>query len=128
MPPAHLAPERISETTSQDEHSPLLTSDRPTERQDNGGRSSLVSQLLPVSLAILTLIIVESGAMLQGIPLNQVLEDIICRNFYAKNRLGGPPLEENCKNNRVVQGELAILRGWQATFDLIPGEPISPRA
>jgi len=106
--------------TGENEASPLLGSDRSDEQSSNEESVALFSQLLPVGLAISMLIFLESGSMIQEIPLNQVLENIICQNFH---RSDWPNLTaaKDCSSDRNVQGELATLRGWQATFDLIPG-------
>ncbi|KAK2013655.1 hypothetical protein LZ32DRAFT_511908, partial [Colletotrichum eremochloae] len=63
------------------------------------------------------LTIFELGCCLIAIPLNQVLEAIICRNFYPQ----APPSVNDlrCKA-KAVQDELSIIRGWQSTLELIP--------
>ncbi|OAA52645.1 Major facilitator superfamily domain, general substrate transporter [Beauveria brongniartii RCEF 3172] len=51
------------------------------------------------------------------IPLNPILESIICRNVFADVSGDADP---RCKD-ALVQGELSFIRGWQSTFDVIPG-------
>ncbi|KAB5551178.1 putative MFS transporter [Coniochaeta sp. 2T2.1] len=67
----------------------------------------------------LLIILLELGAYLATIPLNQVLEENICRSFHPQL----PPNSEEdprCKG-KAVQAELSIIRGWQSTVDVIPG-------
>ncbi|KAK1961570.1 MFS general substrate transporter [Colletotrichum sublineola] len=70
-----------------------------------------------VARCIFLLTIFELGCCLIAIPLNQVLEAIICRNFYPQ----APPSVNDlrCKA-KAVQDELSIIRGWQSTLELIP--------
>ncbi|OAA38902.1 Major facilitator superfamily domain, general substrate transporter [Metarhizium rileyi] len=63
-------------------------------------------------------ILLEVGLFLITIPLNQVLEEVICQHSVS------PRLPRanaaRCKS-KVVQSELSFIRGWQVTFDIIPG-------
>ncbi|KAK8145611.1 hypothetical protein G3M48_004226 [Beauveria asiatica] len=63
-------------------------------------------------------ICMEISNILITIPLNQILESIICRRLVSDHRSNG--LDPRCKNENV-QRELSFIRGWQLTFDLIPG-------
>ncbi|KAK1564011.1 major facilitator superfamily domain-containing protein [Colletotrichum navitas] len=76
------------------------------------------ARLSIVATCILLIILIELGAYLATIPLNQVLEDIICHNLNWDL----PPNagESRCKT-KAVQNELSIIRGWQSTLDFIPG-------
>ncbi|KAJ0336727.1 hypothetical protein COL922a_007618 [Colletotrichum nupharicola] len=71
-----------------------------------------------VTTCILLIILLELGAYLATIPLNQVLEEIICRNLDP--HLPPDTDEPRCKD-KAVQAELSIVRGWQSTLDFIPG-------
>ncbi|KAH8717847.1 Efflux pump ustT [Beauveria bassiana] len=59
----------------------------------------------------------EISNILITIPLNQILESIICRQLVSDHASG---IDPRCKNENV-QRELSFIRGWQLTFDLIPG-------
>ncbi|OAA64742.1 Major facilitator superfamily domain, general substrate transporter [Niveomyces insectorum RCEF 264] len=72
--------------------------------------------LVTVASIMGMLALFEMASALQSIPLNQVVEDIICRNIAGT----GLPLGD-CGENTKVQAELAFLRGWQLTLDLLPG-------
>lgn len=61
---------------------------------------------------------------MQKAPLTRVLEDILCRQHYESTQPLGTHLtlpipEQRCKIP-AVQGQLAMLRGWDATFSCIP--------
>ncbi|WYZ35754.1 hypothetical protein EsH8_X_000401 [Colletotrichum jinshuiense] len=73
---------------------------------------------------LLLLVAVQSGAgILQAIPLNQVFEDIICRNFHANVAPAnqGPANQISCGDDKAVQAELTLLKGWDGTISLVPG-------
>lgn len=58
-------------------------------------------------------------------PQLAVYEDIICRNYQATLHGAGngtltPPESNPCKSE-AVQGELALVIGYQNTFDVVPG-------
>lgn len=62
---------------------------------------------------ILLLTLLECSGNLRLVPLNQILEGIICRHQY-------PERDTDCSNSEAVQAELALLKGWQNTIDVIP--------
>ncbi|KAM3451459.1 hypothetical protein MY3296_005275 [Beauveria thailandica] len=64
-------------------------------------------------------ICMEISNILITIPLNQILESIICRRLVSSDHRSNG-LDPRCKNENV-QRELSFIRGWQLTFDLIPG-------
>ncbi|CAI7599947.1 unnamed protein product [Penicillium glandicola] len=62
-------------------------------------------------------------------PQVAVYEDIICRNYRATlhgtgNTTLTPPESNPCKSE-AVQGELALVIGYQNTFDVLPGLVLS---
>ncbi|KAH8682561.1 major facilitator superfamily domain-containing protein, partial [Xylariales sp. PMI_506] len=92
------------------------------QREDEAGRPTenlSSSRLVRIIFVILMFVLLEGTSNLQGIPINQILEDIICRNVRAGLRPGGA--SESCGDDPDVQGELALLKGWQSTLDLLAG-------
>ncbi|THV44931.1 hypothetical protein BGAL_0555g00050 [Botrytis galanthina] len=78
-------------------------------------------------IVILSVLLVEIGDYMLQAPLARTLEDILCRDYYSSAPLSGfseaPRLsipESHCKND-VIQGKLAMLRGWDGTLACIPG-------
>ncbi len=55
-------------------------------------------------------------------PVNQIMEDILCRQYHPDVYGSVQPDDPDsiCKS-QDVQKQLAMLRGWAATFDCIPG-------
>lgn len=102
------------------EQTPLLESTPDTQntsRSNNQDRPALI-QLGTLSVCISLLVLIEFGAYLATIPLNQVLEENICRQMHLGATLA--PNDPRCKD-KSVQSELSMIRGWQSTFDFIPG-------
>jgi hypothetical protein len=114
-----------------DEQSPLLGNGHrdeaePSPRQPPPPEGFNRGALLYVGLCVALVMVMEAGLFMQSIPINQVLEDIICRQKLGmtpgKSGLPGNDNDPRCGSDPDVQGELALLRGWQYTFDIIPGE------
>lgn len=78
-----------------------------------------------VFLAFMLVTIVDVGAFLAEPPKTRVFEANICLRYYAENdpsKIGddGYVPEALCKVDEVQQ-KLAMIFGWQDTFDAIPG-------
>lgn len=78
--------------------------------------ASLQRDMVLCAPFLMLLVLIVAGSIFQAVPLNQVLEDIICRQLDLSPRSRG-----NCGESNIMQAELALLRGWQTTLDLIPG-------
>jgi hypothetical protein len=101
------------------EQDPLITT-KPPECHGNrhpAARSPALGSLGLVALCFALNILLEAGLYLIAIPLNQILEEIICRNILPTLAGASDP---RCKDS-IVQSELSLIRGWQVTFDIIPG-------
>ncbi|PMB64228.1 hypothetical protein BM221_010022 [Beauveria bassiana] len=98
-----------SGSATQDEQSRLIS---PFPR----GSKSTQSHYIIFKCFFLS-ICMEISNILITIPLNQILESIICRQLVSDHASG---IDPRCKNENV-QRELSFIRGWQLTFDLIPG-------
>lgn len=80
---------------------------------------------LLVCLAFVLITIVDVGAFLAEPPKTRVFEANICVTYYEENdpskiRSDGSVPEALCKIDEVQQ-KLAMIFGWQDTFDAIPG-------
>ena len=102
------------------EQSPLIRSD--SDDYDNAHSARWKSSALrPLGMMItcfLLNILMEFGLYLITIPLSQVLEEIICRGTILPDI---PTANDPRCKDKTVQSELSLIRGWQATFDIIPG-------
>lgn len=105
-----------------DEQTPLLS----TQENEAGMPSPLSASMRnrAIVLCYAFIIFIEVGAYLQISPLNAVVEQRICRKYYPDIHIdsgfASSAQDARCKNAQV-QGELAMLRGWQSMFDFVPG-------
>jgi MFS family permease len=83
------------------------------------------SWTLLVGLIVLCIGILDTGAFLAEPPKTRVYESNICIRYYqrvdpSKIQADGTVPEALCKVDEVQQ-QLAMIFGWQDTFDAIPG-------
>lgn len=101
--------------TSADEESPLLNTDLPPEVAPDNSFQGLV-----VTMCILFLFIVEVSQYIMEPPMQQLMEDIICRDRYPDHQLGLMAKKEKdprCKKIDV-QEELAMVRAWATAAEM----------
>lgn len=119
------------EPTRSEESTPLLPKLPTGSDHSTTDRNALLTRqtiAIRVSvIVILSVLLVEIGDYMLQAPLARTLEDILCRDYYSSAPLSGfseaPRLsipESHCKND-VIQGKLAMLRGWDGTLACIPG-------
>ncbi|KAJ5188076.1 Major facilitator superfamily domain general substrate transporter [Penicillium cf. griseofulvum] len=82
-------------------------------------------KLLICIVCTIFLLSADFGFFMSAAPQIAVYEDIICRNYQANlhgvgNDTLTPPVSNPCKSE-AVQGELALVIGYQSTLDVIPG-------
>ncbi|KAF7546054.1 hypothetical protein G7Z17_g8707 [Cylindrodendrum hubeiense] len=95
------------------ENSPLLPNDLPADilPPKSFRRRVLI-------MCILFLFIVEVSQFIMEAPLQTIMEDIICRNYYPDHLLRAPRIQDHrCKSNDV-QKTLAMVRGWSLAFEM----------
>ncbi|KAI9727741.1 MAG: hypothetical protein M1834_007980 [Cirrosporium novae-zelandiae] len=100
----------------------------PKEHDDSSPKS--FSKSFKV-FAFCTLVLVtwDIGAFLTNTPRLRLYESNVCREYYSVHDPSylddhGNVLEKYCKID-AVQHDVAILFGWQALFDYIPGMNIN---
>lgn len=98
--------------SSQIQHQPLIPS---SPNNEHAGSKRTAYKI--IAQCFITNICMEIGTSLIIIPLNPILESIICRNVFAD--VSGD-VDPRCRS-ALVQGELSFIRGWQMTFEIIPG-------
>lgn len=112
---------------SHNEESPLLgdagsSNTQPVGQHDVGilrRRPGMTSRsVLLCAALIITSAVVELSFLFQMLATNQIIEEILCSHIGLAN----PAVGEDCGNSEAVQAEIALLRGWQTTFDFVPGE------
>lgn len=96
-----------------DQQQPLLQSPEAQHDDSDSKRAAykVIKQCFIINACM------EISGYLISIPLNPILESIICRNAFADISGDADP---RCKSS-LVQGELSFIRGWQLTFDFVPG-------
>ncbi|TGO69588.1 hypothetical protein BOTNAR_0009g00350 [Botryotinia narcissicola] len=119
------------EPTRSEETTPLLPK-LPTEsiHSTTDHNALLTRQTIAIRVSvivILSVLLAQIGDYMLQAPLARTLEDILCRDYYSSAPLSGfsdaPRLsipESHCKND-VIQGKLAMLKGWDGTLACIPG-------
>ncbi|KAJ5581546.1 hypothetical protein N7535_000166 [Penicillium sp. DV-2018c] len=111
--------------TTPAETEPLLGSEsEPTSPPAPHPKKLLISILCAIFL-----LAADFGFFMSTAPQVAVYEEIICRNYQANlhktgNETLGPPGFNPCKSE-AVQGELALVIGFQNTFDVLPGMALS---
>ncbi|WQF82994.1 Putative major facilitator superfamily, MFS transporter superfamily [Colletotrichum destructivum] len=96
-----------------DEETPLLAHDLPPTLAP-----SRAYQVKVIVLAMSFILLLEIGAYLQIPPSYQLMEDIICRKHYPDHIISQKDKDNVCKT-ALIQGELAMIKGWQASFDCV---------
>ncbi|KAL2876116.1 Sir2 histone deacetylase Hst2 [Colletotrichum sp. CLE4] len=114
MAPTKAVDDRNGDIESRpEEETPLLPHDLPLTVAP-----SRRYQLKVIGLAMTFILIVEVGAYLQIPPSYQLMEEIICRKHYPDHIISAED-DDVCKGSDV-QGELAMIKGWQNSFDCVP--------
>ncbi|TPX11094.1 uncharacterized protein E0L32_007955 [Thyridium curvatum] len=100
--------------TAVGEETPLLLADEVPEEP-----KFLYRQNVTI-LCFAAIFLAELGIAIMTPAWNAVMEDLICQR-YVPRAADGQLLADDprCKDPRI-QGELAMLRGWQASFEGIP--------
>ncbi|KAK1590933.1 ATP synthase F0 [Colletotrichum navitas] len=102
------------EGTRPEEDAPLLTHDLPSTVAP-----TRAYQVKIIGLAMVFILIGEIGAYLQIPPTFQLMEEIICHKHYPGHIISQSVHDNVCKSAEV-QGELAMIKGWQTSFGSIP--------
>lgn len=102
------------------EESPLFAdNDRDVSNTASQSATFTRKSIFAVTRIIGTVVLVEAATILTDVPIYEILEDIICRQM---GRMGdGDNSTHGCSGDADVQAELAFLRGWQLTLELLPG-------
>lgn len=89
---------------------------------ENEGEDADSIHWRPIIVVAMMLFIDGLGYCMSLAPQTQLLEDIVCRQYYKVENSGpiGRPSEKMCKDP-AVQDVVANLFGWQTFFDGIPG-------
>jgi hypothetical protein len=76
-------------------------------------------QYIIILIWVYIFVLVMSVTLLTA-PSTAIMENIICRSYYPEISTNFMVADPRCKEPNV-QGYLAMIRGWAATFECIPG-------
>jgi len=85
------------------------------------------SQSTPILALVATmLLIIDISEFLGLAPHMQIIEDIICQNYYASigkrsDQISASMSDDGCCKIEPIQSRLAIIQGYKDTFDQLPG-------
>jgi len=117
-----------SETTT----TPLLASTTTDDAQHNASEqetqtshnsSFFRSEAFVFTILIVAILALSTGDQLQAPAQTRIIESIYCRSYYAEHDPsligsdGGDGVAEVYCKNHVIQGQVAMLRGWQITIE-----------
>ncbi len=109
----------------------MESGDRPDERtgllhaapeSPRAERPGVLYTILSVSAVLL----LNVSNQLCTAPQVAILEDIVCRQYYANLQPLGPPDVQNCKAE-PVQSEVSFINGWRQVFDCLPAKVFPSR-
>lgn len=99
------------------EHTPLLRTHAVPEDPRHLYRQNATI------LCFASIFLIELGYASTVPPWNALAEDIICSHYVPRIGAGISLADDPRCKIPAVQGELATIRGWQMTFECIPGAP-----
>lgn len=100
---------------------------QPRGNNDSSGEFKSVDYHATYVILICSFLILAAdvAAFMSMAPLTRLLESVICQDYYRRNAAfqdASTEIPEHmCKIN-PIQSELAMLKGWSAVFDCLPGE------
>ena len=99
-------PEMVQEISgTATEHTPLLADDVPLEnRHSRAGRRKVIL------ICALLLFVVDAGANIMEPPTNQLMEDVICRDYFPDHALGREGFADHRCKERHVQKDFTMLK------------------
>lgn len=133
------SPDPSTPTNASSDPTTTLLAHNATTIKNNPLRAALRPRVILLSLVLVFLLELSIGMSIP--PMNAVMESIICRHAHPDVFPPPPPPpslgqavaggggwggglvltdDPRCKGPDV-QGYLAVLRGWQATFECVPG-------
>ena len=132
------SPDPSTPTNASSDPTTTLITHNATTIKNKPLRAALRPRVILLSLVLVFLLELSIGMSIP--PMNAVMESIICRQAHPDVFVPPPPPppslgqaavaggggglvltdDPRCKGPDV-QGYLAVLRGWQATFECVPG-------
>lgn len=105
---------RISEDEADERTSLLQNNDLPADIAPSKGFRRLV-----VGMCVLFLFIVEVSQYILNPPMEQIMEDVICRRYHPDHAIAMPQFHDNRCKDTEVQKTLAMVRSWSTSLDML---------
>lgn len=116
-------------STSESNQTPLLSryheSNCENREEHTNPPSTQLSERQIIALILLLIATFDIGYELIAPAQTRVIESIYCRQYYEQHNIsliggdGRGGVDEKWCKVPIVQGELAMLKGWQITLDSI---------
>jgi hypothetical protein len=74
---------------------------------------------LVVAMCVLFLFIVEVSQYILNPPMEQIMEDVICRGYHPDHMIAMPQLHDSRCKDTEVQKTLAMVRSWSTSLDML---------
>lgn len=102
------------ETTSLLQSNDLQNNDLPADIAPSKAFRRLV-----VAMCVLFLFIVEVSQYILNPPMEQIMEDVICRRYHPDHTIAMPQLHDSRCKDTEVQKTLAMVRSWSTSLDML---------
>lgn len=110
----YLSHHRISANEVDETTSLLQNNDLPPDIAPSKGFRRLV-----VAMCVLFLFIVEVSQYILDPPMEQIMEDVICRRYHPDHTIAMPQLHDSRCKDTEVQKTLAMVRSWSTSLDML---------
>lgn len=74
---------------------------------------------LVVGMCVLFLFIIEVSQYILNPPMEQIMEDVICRRYHPDHMIAMPQLHDSRCKDTEVQKTLAMVRSWSTSLDML---------
>lgn len=105
---------RSSGDEADEETSLLQNNDLPADIAPSKGFRRLV-----VAMCVLFLFIVEVSQYILNPPMEQIMEDVICRRYHPDHAIAMPQVHDSRCKDTEVQKTLAMVRSWSTSLDML---------
>lgn len=76
-----------------------------------------------LGMCVLFLFIIEASQFILTPAMEQIMEDIICRNYHPDHALAVPGAHDNRCKETEVQKRLAMVRSWSMSLEMMFRKP-----
>lgn len=110
----HMHHHRISEDETNETTSLLQNNNLPADVAPSKAFRRLV-----VAMCVLFLFIIEVSQYILNPPMEQIMEDVICRRYHPDHAIAMPQLHDSRCKDTEIQKTLAMVRSWSTSLDML---------